>query len=356
MFIKQMKKKENLGRRGFIGAGLVGAGGALGWLARRFQGPDMVRKPTPVSGGNRFEYDVSEFEKIDPAILKYQPMGAFETGLESVKRLETAKDGRVLVAGDQKVKFFTAFGEEKTEIVFDRPTHCMHMATEDELIVGAVDQITVYNSQGSQKFVGPRLGGRTYLTAISSNEDSIFLADAGNREVIVCDRRTGNERQRFGKKDKEKNNPGFAIPSPYFDLAVAPDGRLRVANTGRLQVETYTIDGQFQSAWGQPGMKIDRFCGCCNPVYFALTPDGDFITSEKGLARINHYTGDGEFLGAVAGPDTLVDDKELAREACVNCSIGAGFDIAINPAGHVLALDPYRKSVRTFVPKQETST
>lgn len=103
-------------------------------------------------------------------------------------------------------------------------------------------------------------------------------------------------------------------------------------------------------------MKIDRFCGCCNPVYFALTPDGDFITSEKGLARINHYTGDGEFLGVVAGPDTLVEDKELARKACANCSIGAGFDIAINPAGHVLALDPYRKSVRTFVPKQEAST
>ncbi len=349
-----MANKEHLGRRGFIGAGLVGAGGALGWLARKFQGPDAVRKPTPVSDGNRFEYDVSEFEKTDPAILKYRPAGEFETGLNRVKRLEATANGHVLVAGDQKVKFFSASGTVETEIALERPTHCIHVAGEDELFVGLSDRIEIYDHAGGKKSQGPRLGKRTYLTAIATQGDSIFLADAGNREVIVCDRSTGEVRFRFGKKDAEKNNPGFAVPSPYFDLAIAPDGRLRVADTGRLQIETYTLDGRFQSVWGQPGMKIGRFCGCCNPVYFTLTPDGDFITSEKGLARINHFTGDGEFLGAVAGPDTLVEDKELARKACEDCTIGAGFDVTINPQGDVLALDPYRKTVRTFTPKQQT--
>ena len=90
-------------------------------------------------------------------------------------------------------------------------------------------------------------------------------------------------------------------------------------------------------------------------VYFALTKDGDFITSEKGLARINHYTGDGEFLGAVAGPDTLVPDKEMVRKANLGGAVGVGFDVALNQQGHVLALDPYRKSVRTFAPKQQDS-
>jgi hypothetical protein len=349
-----MSNKENLGRRGFIGAGLVGTGGALGWLARKFQGPDAVRKPTPVSQGNRFEYDVSEFEKTDPAILKYQPAGEFETGLNRVKRLDATANGHVLVAGDQKVKFFSASGTVETEIATERPTHCIHVADEEELFVGLSDRIEIYDAAGNKKLKGPRLGKRTYLTAIATQGNSIFLADAGNREVIICDRSTGDVRSRFGKKDSEKNNPGFAVPSPYFDLAIAPDGRLRVADTGRLQIETYTLDGQFQSAWGQPGMKVGRFCGCCNPVYFTLTRDGDFITSEKGLARINHFTGDGEFLGAVAGPDTLVEDKELARKACEDCTIGAGFDVAMNLQGDVLALDPYRKTVRTFTPKQQT--
>ena len=263
-----MEKKEKLGRRVFFGAGLVGTGGALGWLARKFQGPDAVRKPNPVSGNDSLVYDVSEFEKTDPSILKYHPAGEFATGLDRVKRLEVARDGRTLVAGDRKVKFFGVRGEIEKEIELDRPAHCLHLAGEDDLIVGTAKRIEVYDLDGKHKWQGPHLGERSFLTAMATHGDAIFLADAGNREVFVCDRRTGEERFRFGKKDQEKNNPGFAVPSPYFDLAVDLDGRLRVANTGRLQVETYTVDGEFQSAWGEPGMKIGSFCGCCNPVYF----------------------------------------------------------------------------------------
>ncbi len=349
-------KKGSVKRRGFVSVGLVALGGAFGWMARKIQGSGSVRKGTPGTGANRYAFDTSEFEKTDPAILLYEPVGEFETELTQVKRLEVAKDDRVLVAGDRKVRFFSAQGQpdSSVEITLDKPTHCLHVAGEDELIVGTANRIEVYDFNGERKFQGPLLSGKAFLTAIATNEDSVFLADAGNREVVVCNRKTGKEELRFGKKNKEKGNPGFAVPSPYFDLAVASDGRLRVADTGRLQIETYTVEGEFQSAWGQPGMKVDRFCGCCNPVYFALTTDGDFITSEKGLARINHYTGHGHFLGAVAGPDTLVPDKEMVRKANLGGTVGVGFDIAINRQGHVLALDPYRKTVRTFVPKQES--
>ena len=353
-----MKEEGNkVERRGFISVGLVALGGALGWVAHKFQGPDAVRKTTPVTGGNRFEYDVSEFEKTDPSILTYEPAGEFETGLSKVKRLDVAPDGRILVAGERKVRFYSTDGQPdpSVEILLDKPTHCLHVAGEDELIVGVANRIEIYDFNGERKMQGPQLPGKAFLTAIATHEDSIFLADAGSREVVVCERKTGKEKFRFGKKDEEKGNPGFAVPSPYFDLAVGPDGRLRVADTGRLQVETYTLEGEFQSAWGQPGMKVGRFCGCCNPVYFAMTPDGDFITSEKGLARINHFTGDGEFLGAVAGPDTLVVDKEMVRKENEGGTVGVGFDVAINQQEHILALDPYRKSVRTFTPKKQYS-
>jgi hypothetical protein len=157
--------------------------------------------------------------------------------------------------------------------------------------------------------------------------------------------------ERFGKKDSTRNNPGFAVPSPYFDLALGKDGKLRVANPGRLRMETYTLDGRFESSWGTAGLTIDRFCGCCNPVYFTLRPDGGFITSEKGLTRVNLYDASGVFEGAVAGPEVLVDDKELAKRACADCQVGAGFDVAMDSEGRVLVLDPFRKAVRIFRPK-----
>ena len=95
-------------------------------------------------------------------------------------------------------------------------------------------------------------------------------------------------------------------------------------------------------------MAVNRFCGCCNPVYFKLTPEGGFITSEKGLARINLYGPDGNFRGAVAGPETLVDDKDLAKRACADCRLGGGFDVALDQSGRVFVLDPFRKTVRMF--------
>lgn len=168
--------------------------------------------------------------------------------------------------------------------------------------------------------------------------------------MLVCDRQAGAVQARFGRKEEPGAgpNPGFIVPSPYFDLAIGLDERLHITNPGRLRVETYTLDGRFESSWGQAGMRIDRFCGCCNPVFMAVRKSGEFITSEKGLARINVYSAAGILRGAVAGPETLVEDKELARRACLDCSVGAGFDIAETSDGHVLALDPYRKTVRSF--------
>ncbi len=254
----------------------------------------------------------------------------------------------MLVAGDRSLKFFDDAGAAREAWPLEQAPHCLHLIGSEELLVGYADRFAINDAAGRLQNQSPSLGNKTYLTSLAALGDRVFAADAGNREVIICDRATGEVRQRFGKKDAALGNPGFNVPSPYFALALAPDHQLRVVNPGLLRVETYTLDGRFVSAWGEPGMKIDRFCGCCNPVYFALTSTGEFITSEKGLARINLYTADGAFNGAVAGPETLVTDKELAKQACNDCTVGAGFDVAIAENGDVLTLDPYRKVVRRF--------
>ena len=346
-----MSKIPDVGRRGFLGAALVGLGGVGGWLARKFQGPSQVRKPVPTALDSRFVYDISEFETTDPELLLYDPAEQFVTGFERVKRLAAAPGNRFLVAGDRSVKFFNSDGTAESEIPLEATPHCLLVAGDDALFVGYANGFGVYDFDGRKKWRSPELPERTFLTSMAVGDDFLYLADGGNRQVLMCDKTTGEVVDRFGKKDASRDNPGFAVPSPYFDLTVAKDGQLRVANPGRLRVETYSPDGRYQSSWGEPGMKIDRFCGCCNPVFFTMMPDGDFITSEKGLARVNIYDAEGTFKGAVAGPETLVDDKELAKRACADCRIGAGFDVAHEESGRVLVLDPFRMVVRTFTPK-----
>lgn len=341
---------NKVSRRAFVGAALVGTGAAAGALLRRSQ----ESSPAPAGGAtidpSEFAYDVSEFAKTDPKHLLYQAAGAFPTGLERVKCLILDASGQLLVGGDRVVRQFSPEGKPGREIKLERPTHALGLGSANELVVALGNFFEIYDTQGALQFRSPKLDSDSFLTAVAVHEQFLFLADAGRREVLRWDRRTGELAGRFGRKDQPAGNPGFVVPSPYFDLAVGHE-RLHVTNPGRLRVETYTLDGRFESSWGGPGLAPDRFCGCCNPVYFTLRPDGGFLTSEKGLTRIGIYGPDGAFKGLVAGPDILVDDRELAKKACQDCRLGGGFDLACDAAGRVYVLDPFRKAVRIFSPR-----
>jgi hypothetical protein len=341
-------------RRGFLGGALVAAGAAAGWAVTRLVDPQRRVNRAPAKLDDRFVYDLSGFEETPPALLLYEAAGEFATGLAQAKRIACWEGQGIAVSGDDSMAVFAAGGATLKQWPMDAPAHCLLPVGQDSILVGYANRYAILDAQGQEQFKSPEFGRRTYLTSVAAHGDRLFMADAGTREVLICDRKSGEVREHFGKKDPARGNPGFNIPSPYFALAVAPDGQLRVANTGLLRVETYTLDGRFVSSWGGPGMKIDRFCGCCNPAYLALTRSGDFITSEKGLARINVYAADGSFKGAVAGPNMLVTDKELAKRACTDCAVGAAFDVTVAANGDVLTLDPYRKVVRCFRAKNRS--
>lgn len=354
LFVMDRQSSLHWRRRGFLGGALVAAGAAAGWLVRRFNGPEAQFRKSTTAPDGRFLYDVSEYETTDPALLLYTAADEFPTRFKTAKRLVDWPGRGIVVAGDQSLRLFAPDGSVLQQWTLDSTPHCLCVQGRDELLVGYADRFVVFDANGKQRFASPSFGKRTYLTSLAVHNDRLFAADAGNREVIILERESGEVIGRFGKKDTALGNPGFNVPSPYFALAVAPDETLRIVNPGMLRVETYTLAGRFVSSWGEPGMKIDRFCGCCNPVYFSMTSTGDFITSEKGLARINIYAADGSFQGAVAGPETLVTDKALAKAACNDCTVGAGFDVTSTEGGDVLALDPYRMVVRRFKPKSQS--
>jgi hypothetical protein len=338
-------------RRGFLGGVLVSAGAAAGWVVSRVSEPRARARRVPPKTNSSLVYDVSEFQDTDPSLLLYQDAGEFNTGLEQVKRLALWPTHGIAVASPDSLTLFQPSGDHLNSFPLQGSTHCLLPLNPETLLVGFSNRYAILDPNGKTRFQSPSLGNRTYLTSAAAYQNTLYLADAGNREIIVANLQTGEIQNRFGKKDPNLGNPGFNIPSPYFAIAIASDDQLRVANTGLLRIETYTLDGRFISSWGEPGLKIDRFCGCCNPAYFALAHSGEFVTSEKGLARINVYHADGTFKGAVAGPNMLVADMELAKRACFDCSVGAGFDIALDPNGDILTLDPYRRVVRRFQPK-----
>ncbi len=130
------------------------------------------------------------------------------------------------------------------------------------------------------------------ITSVSASPGHVVFADAGNKRIFVLNK-GGQVISMMGQGEER-----FIIPSPYFDVAVSGN-LVFAANTGYRRIETWSIDGRKISGFGEPGTAPGAFCGCCNPVHFAVVPQG-FLTAEKGINRIKILDRDGEFTEFVS--------------------------------------------------------
>jgi len=310
------------------------------------------RRGSGLSG--EFAYDVEKLAKIDPGLILYEGTGeAIETGLATARAIAIDAADNIYVAGDRVIRVIDTSGRVQRSVDVPGSAGCLAVGSDGTIYAGVGDHVEVYGGDGALAAIWPASGESAVVTSIAvSREGEVYVADAGNRIVIRYDAE-GRELNRIGKKDAERNVPGFIVPSPHFDVVVPRDGMPRVVNPGRLRIETYTAEGDFEFSWGGPGVNIEGFCGCCNPVNIALLPNDDVITVEKGLNRIKVYAHTGEFKGVVAGPEQLAPGK--AVKICVvpeQCQSG-GLDAAADSAGRIYVLDTAANVIRRFVLKDK---
>ena len=300
--------------------------------------------------GKEFVYDIEALTKVDPSLIIYEELGKpipTDFTQSSAIAIATNSPSRVYVAGDNAIKVFSEEGELIDQTVLTGAPQCLAIGGDGSIYVGMKDHVEVYDGQKKQLASWPGLGDKAVLTSIAVYKNNVFVADAGNRVVVRYDK-AGNVVNHIGSKDEDKNIAGFVIPSPYFDLAVGGDGLLRVVNPGRHLIEAYTFEGDLEFSWGKASNAIEGFCGCCNPVNFAMLGDDSFITCEKGLTRVKLYDADGKFVGVVAGPEQLAEAEmsRIGQKAAEGKR--AAFDVAVDAGGRVLVLDTIKNVVRAF--------
>jgi len=301
--------------------------------------------------GEQFRYDLDKYRKVDPKLILYEEVtdAKVKLDLAEPRALAAGPDGKLYVVGDSDLKIFGAKPGEMISRQFAGQPRCLAMGADHNLYVGMRDHVEVMSPTGDLKAKWKALGPRAVLTSIAVTDENVYVADAGNRVILRYDK-SGKLINRIGQKDPERNVPGFVIPSAYFDLAVAADGLLRVTNPGRHRIEGYTAEGDFElKPWGKGGTDISKFCGCCNPVNFAILPDGGFVTAEKGLTRVKIYDADGRFVGVVAGPEQFSRHDEICAG---KGNKAGGLDVAVDARGRILVLDPRTSEVRVFVRKK----
>ncbi len=288
-----------------------------------------------------FTYDLTEFQKTDPALILYEETGSrIKAGFERARAIAVNSKDQIYVAGGKAVHAFTSSGKPlPLEIECEQEITAITVADDDSIYIGAGDHIEIFDPSGALKKRWEPIDPKALLTSIAIYKEDVFIADAGNR-VVHHFNISGGKKESFGD---------FVIPSAYFDLAISADGLIHLTHTGEHRIETYGFDGNLISWWG--GFSNDDykdFCGCCNPVNFAILPDGGgYVTCEKGLTRIKLYDNKGVFKGFVAGPEQFEQHDAL----CVTpayCYDRVGLDTAVDSKGRVLALDPILAEIRIF--------
>lgn len=324
-------KKERLLTTLLISVSLVGI---------LYFGGRAVYDNTRRNQNNPFEYDVESFKQSGAGLVSHQEVHRIELDLEQALAIAIGPDDQLFVSGDNLILAIDIQGRVQNRVTTDSPVYCLAVDEDGDIYAGLSDRIAVFDRRLTGKGVWDSPGGEAIFTSIAVSPDAVYVADAGNLIVWKFDR-SGNLVQRIGAKDEAKDILGFIIPSPFFDVALDPDGFLWAANTGRHSLENYAPDGGLRTSWGEFSMEIQGFCGCCNPSHFVFLEDGRVVTSEKGIPRVKIYDQLGEFVSVVAGPD-------LFREGTV------GLDLAVDSLQRIFVLDPVQKAVRIFEQKKDT--
>ncbi len=336
-----MKREFQLSsRREFFGqtAGVIGI---LGTIASQ---RGRAAENTPA---NPFAYDVSRLQKTDPKFIAYEETARWKAPHAEAKRIAMGPDETLHVCAGNYLSAMSREGGRGLEIALAEPPRCAAVASDGIIYLGLRDHVEVFNPKGQRQATWDSPGKKAWLTGITTTESEVFVADAGNRIILRYDK-SGKLIRRIGEKDKERNIPGFIIPSPFFDVEIARDGLLRVNNPGRHRMELYTPEGDFEGAWGTVSMGIAGFCGCCNPINFTLLADGRFVTCEKGLPRVKIYSAGGQFESVVAGVESFHENGKACGPA--DCTAG-GLDAAVDAQGRIYILDLVTSDVRVMKPK-----
>lgn len=286
---------------------------------------------------NPFAYDIERFRKTDPKLLAYEPVAKRAFPGADPRRIAAGPGDRLYVAFRNGVAVLDSHGARVSEVPVSEPVRCVAVSAEGTVYAGIRDHVEVFDAKGARTATWAAPGKKAWITGLAVAENEVFAADSGSRLVWRFDR-SGKVLGKVGEKNREKNVPGLVVPSPYLDVKLGRDGLLRVNNTGRHQVELYTTAGDLELAWGKPSAGIEGFCGCCNPIGFALLPDGSHITCEKGLPRVKVYSAQGKFECVVAGTESFPESAGLGPKAAADCTLG-GLDATVDSQGRIYILD-----------------
>ena len=266
-------------------------------------------------GDNPYALEVDQYRKVDDELISHKETRNFSLGL-MISTDMSLHENKLYISGNSSLVVLPLDGSKASmhEIL---PGATSLEVDSQHIFIGFGSYVAKYSHNGELLQEWPDLGERTVITNLAIKGDNIYVADAGNRRIVIFNRE-GEQKGQFEGNAESEAGHGFIVPSANFDLAVNSFGELWVVNPGKHALEDYSDEGRMRGFWESRSFEIDGFLGCCNPARITTLEDGSFVTSEKGLVRIKIYDQSGKLLSVVASPDLFKGDDGKAPEVCAD--------------------------------------
>jgi predicted membrane-bound mannosyltransferase/DNA-binding beta-propeller fold protein YncE len=214
-----------------------------------------------------------------------------------------------------------------------------------------IDALTTFGSPG----VGDGQFTSPHGIAIAP-DGSIYVADSNNHRVQKFDA-DGQFVLAFGTWSGEPPgsnffNPEWAPPRGTFyepwDVAVANDGSVYVADLWNSRIQKFDADGNFITMWGHFGESGGRAEGAqgtfFGPRGVAVDEQGRVFVTDTGNKRVQVFDSNGAFLFQFGGGGLLEN----------NLDEPVGIDIG--PDGQIVIADTWNGRIQVFTPDGEPLT
>lgn len=282
---------------------------------------------------NPYEYNIDQYKSVEAGLIHYKESKQIGVNVENPRGL-AYKNKIIYLLSDKLLQLIELDGKIKNKIVLPDNPGCISITDENKILIGYTNFIEYRNSSGENTHTSVEEDDSTVFTSITLIDESIYVADAGGRRVVIYNNVLEKTDEFEGQSGTESVH-GFIIPSPYFDLAVNSNNELWIVNPGMHSFQHYSADGKLVKSWDKISIEIEGFSGCCNPAHFAFLPNGNIVTSEKGLVRIKIYKPYGEFVSVVAPPEKFTED-------------GHAPEVVVDEDNNIIALDFDKKIIRFF--------
>jgi DNA-binding beta-propeller fold protein YncE len=201
------------------------------------------------------------------------------------------------------------------------------------------------------RFSASSLGLKQVLGLDVGPDGNVYVTDLSQQVAVVSPQ--GRVLRRWGKPGSGPGEFRFAAVSTsdiQAKLAVGPDGRVYVSDSGNHRIQIFSASGTFERQIGSFREGEGQFIA---PTDIAIDGSRNFYVADDQLSTVSKFSLDDKFVWRIGGPGTNLEEPHLGEVdvhgRLVMVSGVAGGVLYIDGNGHQVDFFPARVGCQVSV-------